>query len=253
MQLPARPLFLVENKHSPLLSYRIKLLIVSFIFFIAILSGSIPVPYDQSPEEPVVQAAESTYIQAENTAINNNEVAQSQIKVVTIGQKSVPHPTPRPTSIPPAKEEVWGIAKKIDTHTYTMQLGSDGKIGTKQEILAALNNYRRQHGSGELKWDDTLADFANRRAEYFTKINKLDNHDGFFDFVNKQDGFKKLGYGKLGENSSFGFTLEAVHLIEWVYAGDESHNSNQLDKNWHFTGIGVNGTSTDLIFATDKL
>jgi uncharacterized protein YkwD len=66
------------------------------------------------------------------------------------------------------------------------------------------------------------------------------------------DGFGKLGFSSLGENSSYGYLLEGVHLIEWVYAGDAPHDNNQLNSEWSHVGIGVNGTATDLIFGGRK-
>jgi len=114
--------------------------------------------------------------------------------------------------------------------------------------LLALNSYRQRNGRGALAWDGKLGDFAQGRASSFNSSGKLDNHAGFTDFINNHDGFHVLGFQSLGENSSYGFTLEAVHLIETVYAGDKPHNDNQLSSNWSSVGIGVSGTATDLVF-----
>jgi uncharacterized protein YkwD len=144
--------------------------------------------------------------------------------------------------------EEWGKAKQISEHSYTMNVGFDDRMATPQEILTALNSYRQKHGRNSLNWDDRLADYASFRAKYFTSINNLDDHAGFEEYVNNEDNLKKLGFWWVGENSSFGYRLEAVHLIEWVYAGDKPHDDNQLSSDWTHVGIGVDGYQTDLIF-----
>lgn len=147
----------------------------------------------------------------------------------------------------------WGTSKQLSEHTWTIRVGQDTKNGTAQEILVALNNYRQRHGKGTLTWHDALGNYAQSRAEYFVSKGDLDSHAGFNDYVNNQDGFNKLGFMSLGENSSIGYTLEGVHLIEWVYAGDKPHDDNQLDGQWTHVGIGVSGTATDLIFGGKKM
>jgi uncharacterized protein YkwD len=125
-------------------------------------------------------------------------------------------------------------------------------MGTPQEILKALNDYRLRFGSQPLTWDNNLASFAQSRADHLASIHQTDDHAGFLDYLNNQDGYNKLGFTWLGENISFGFQLEAVHLIEWMYAGDKPHNDNQLDNHWNYVGVGVNGTATSIIFGTGK-
>jgi uncharacterized protein YkwD len=147
----------------------------------------------------------------------------------------------------------WGVSKQISTHTWSIQVGQDNHEATAHEIFTALNLYRQAHGSHALQWSDALAGYAHDRAAAFARDRTLDDHRGFMDFVNNKDGFQKLGFAGLGENSSYGFTLEGVHLIEWVYAGDKSHDDNQLSNEWDWVGIGVSDTSTDLVFGGNQL
>lgn len=147
----------------------------------------------------------------------------------------------------------WGVAKQIGEHTWTMKVGQDQKTGSAQEILQSLNAYRQRHGVSTLFWDTGLGQFAQSRADLFSKNGSTDAHAGFTDFINNQDGFKKLGFMALGENSSFGYQVEAVHLIEWIYAGDAPHNDNQLNSQWTHVGIGVSGVATDLVFGGRKM
>ena len=162
-------------------------------------------------------------------------------------------PTVIPTKQTTEDDSEWGKAKQVSEHTWTMKIALDDKMATAQEIFEALNNYRRQHSREALTWDDRLASFAKQRAAYFTSIGKTDEHAGFISYTNSIDSVKGLGFWSLGENSSFGYRMEGVHLIEWVYAADEGHNNNQLDSNWNHIGVGVDGNQTDLIFGGNKM
>jgi uncharacterized protein YkwD len=97
-----------------------------------------------------------------------------------------------------------------------------------------------------------LGNYAQERAKYLNSIKTVDKHVGFNDFLENQDGFNKLGFNLLGENISYGYRLNGVHTIEWMYAGDKPHNDNQLNNRWDHVGIGVDGLATCLIFGTGK-
>lgn len=157
--------------------------------------------------------------------------------------------TPTPTS----DNEPWGVAKQIDEVTWTMKVGDDEVMATAKEIWEALNIYRQRYGSQVLNWDTKLGDYAQSRAKYLNSIKSVDKHEGFNNFVEKEDGFNKLGFTALGENISFGYRLNGVHIIEWMYAGDKPHNDNQLDTRWNYVGIGVDGLATCVIFGTGKM
>ncbi|MFZ2152985.1 MAG: CAP domain-containing protein [Microgenomates group bacterium] len=146
----------------------------------------------------------------------------------------------------------WGVANQIDEHTWTMRVAQDERMGTPAEILAALNDYRVRRGSQRLTWNDNLANYAQQRANYLNSIRTTDGHKGFADFLEKEDGYDKLGFTWLGENISYGYHMLGVHLIEWIYAGDKPHDDNQVNNRWNYVGIGVKGTATALIFGTGK-
>lgn len=241
-----------SSKLSLLVPKKIKLLIISLVILTAYLSGKIPLTTNINNKDNIVAEASDLKNTASLSTQYTTNTNPYQIKQLEIGQSTAPAPAPSPTSAP-IQDNAWGVVKKIADHTYTMQVRPDSVMATPQEILSSLNNYRFQHGSGQLEWNDNLGNFADQRAHSFTQTGSLDAHSGFLDFLNNQDGFKKLGFSNLGENSSYGFTLQAVHLIEWIYAGDEEHDSNQLNSDWHYVGIGVNGSATDLVFAGNKL
>lgn len=166
-------------------------------------------------------------------------------------------PSLKPTKVilnpTPTDSTPWGVAKQIDEHTWTMKIGDDPNMATPSEILSALNEYRHRYSSQILTTDSKLMAYAQSRVDYFNQIKNIDSHVGFNNFLEKEDGFNKLGFSYLGENISYGYQVNGVHLIEWVYAGDEPHNKNQLDSKWDHVGIAVKGTATCLIFATGKM
>lgn len=144
--------------------------------------------------------------------------------------------------------EEWGVAKQISERTWRMKVGQDQRMATAKEIFEALNVYRQRHGRNSLQWDDRLATYALSRAKYFTQIQNLDEHKGFEEYVRDENNLETLGFWLVGENASYGYKLEGVHLIEWVFAGDEPHNKNQLNPQWTHVGIGVDGYNVDIIF-----
>jgi uncharacterized protein YkwD len=146
----------------------------------------------------------------------------------------------------------WGIAKQVSEHGWTMKIQQDTRMATATEILEALNSYRTKFDAQKLTLDPTLTKYAQSRADYFASNNSLDEHKGFKDFLENQNGFEQLGFTWLGENASYGYKLLAVHLIEWVYAGDKPHDENQRSNRWNYVGIGVNKTATAIIFGTGK-
>lgn len=221
-------------------------------------------PYFEEPKEEEILAS----------AVND----VSSNKVVTARNEITPAPTvtPSPTVKPFAKNNLsltstptltpvpveqnqtqgdseWGVAKQIDENTWTMKVQNDSQMATPQEIFEALNNYRRTRGVGALSWADNLAQFAQERANKFKNDNKLDGHAGFNEYFQNQDNLKNIGYNGVGENSSIGYTMSGVHIIEWIFAGDAPHDNNQTNSKWQYVGIGVNGNAVDLVFGAVRI
>jgi len=158
-------------------------------------------------------------------------------------------PSPIPTKVDNRK---WGIAEQLSEHEWTITVLSDERMGTPEEIFEALNVYRERHGSGKLTRDDKLAEFAQTRADQFVKDRSLDSHAGFREFLSNQDNYASLGFWSVGENSCYGTRLVGVHIIEWIFAGDEPHDKNQLNPGWSHVGIGVKTTAVDVVFGKGK-
>ncbi|OGK20576.1 hypothetical protein A3C23_05265 [Candidatus Roizmanbacteria bacterium RIFCSPHIGHO2_02_FULL_37_13b] len=164
-----------------------------------------------------------------------------------------PKPKTVKKTVPKENTDPWGVAKKIGDHTYTIKLGHDNAMGSPNEIYEALNNYRNQMNKGYLSWDEKLAQYAQKRADYFKSINSTDEHAELNDYLDNRNGFVELSFNKVGENSYYGTPLYGVHVIEWLFASSSEHNSNQLDNSWSHVGIGSNGFSVDIIFGGGKM
>jgi len=170
----------------------------------------------------------------------------------TLKPTFIPIPTLVTTKYIDSDTAPWGVAQQIGEHTWTIKVGQDSVMASATEILDALNNYRVSRGSQKLTSDPKLTEYAQSRAEFFYQKKGLDSHQGFNNFLTNEDGFSKLGFTWMGENASYGYRLNGVHLIEWIYASDEDHNQNQLNNNWNYVGIGIKGTANCLIFGTGK-
>ena len=192
------------------------------------------------------EVEEITYDLTPTPTAIDEEVVPTK-KVMAGVTKKVAAPTPT------VDTEPWGVAKQVDELTWTMKVGEDEIMATASEIFEALNEYRNRYGSQTLTWDNNLGDYAQTRAKYLNSIKNVDKHEGFSNFVENEDGFNKLGFTALGENISYGYKLNGVHTIEWMYAGDEPHNENQLNNRWNYVGIGVDGLATCLVFGTGKM
>lgn len=151
-------------------------------------------------------------------------------------------------------KEKWGIAEKVvgTQYGWSMKIENDFTMGTAQEIFFALNRYRLKKNRGELNWSGSLANFAQQRAESLTEKGGVDDHKGFREYIHNEDFRKTLGFSRVGENTSCGYRMTAVHMIEWIFAGDVPHDDNQLNEKWSDVGVGVSGTCVSLVFGYNR-
>ncbi|KKQ09222.1 hypothetical protein A2858_01525 [Candidatus Daviesbacteria bacterium RIFCSPHIGHO2_01_FULL_36_37] len=124
---------------------------------------------------------------------------------------------------------------------------------SSKNILNALNSYREKMGVSKLSLNPALAEYAKFRVSHFSSIGSIDNHEGFRNFINSEDGFNKLGFMSLGENSGNGSFKDDADLIERFYGSHGPHNENQLDPKWTHVGIAVLGNFTDFIFGANPI
>lgn len=189
-----------------------------------------------------------------------NQVIKTTISTTTPTFKPSTTPAPLPSATPTAQPTLTPTSTPAPTASpgpvpsaAPVSANNSNLSGEVLDLFNALNNYRAKNGVNTLAWDSKLADFAQTRANSFNQNRGLDNHAGFLDFINNQNGFQKLGFYKLGENSSWNISTSAVDLIEQVYTQDSGHKQNELNPGWSHIGIGVAGTSTDFIFGGNKM
>ena len=115
-------------------------------------------------------------------------------------------------------------------------------------ILQALNIYRQSQGMRTIAWSESLAYFAQGRADKFNQDHHLDNHDGFHAFVSNPNNIKGFGFSYVAENSAYNVSLEPKKLIEESFATHELHNTIQLDPRWTHAGVGMKGRGVDIVF-----
>lgn len=190
--------------------------------------------------------------------------------IVEIRPSPTEEPTPTPTEIPtptpikkrvaltpkPTKSEVVQgpnssqyTAQKINDVTWRVSnVNNDDRMSTPSEIQNALNSYRGSHGLSNLSWDQKLGEYAQGRADLFSRNGSLDSHAGFQSFMNN-GGFNISGFNSLGENSAYlSGPMNADHIIRNIFGADGAHDGNQLDPSWTHVGIGVNGRAVNINF-----
>lgn len=164
-------------------------------------------------------------------------------------------PTPKPVdpyaNDPDLKDAQWGEAVQVSETGYRMKIAYDSVMATADDTFKALNLYRYTKGKSNLTWDGRLANYAYERAKYICE-NGSDGHAGFSDYIDNQEGYKVLGFYKLGENMSTHMKFTATHLIEWMYAADPAHDGNQLG-DWSHVGVGIYDDCSDLIFGNNMI
>lgn len=165
-------------------------------------------------------------------------------------QQVPPSPSPTRQIILPTRYDngrPWGEAWRQDDGSYTLKIVEDPAMSTPRELADAINTYRETKGVGRLEWSDTLAQYAQYRADYVAEHGS-DHHEGFNSFVQNEGGYDKLGFYCLGENMSEGFRLTGTHLVEWMYAQSPGHDANQLNSIFSRIGVGISGTVSVIIF-----
>lgn len=147
---------------------------------------------------------------------------------------------------PNLKDAKWGEAVKVREHEYTMKVGRDATMGSSQEIFEAVNNYRSVKGVGRLEWNEKIAALARERV--LELPSDKTPHEGYYRRIHEDGFYDEYGVNGVGENASLGYRLSGVHLIEWLYASDAGHESNQLNPRWNCVGIATSGDSSVLMF-----
>lgn len=231
-----------------MLPHHFKLFLIIIILLLTLYSGAASA--NNSVTEIVfVRQTQAVNFSNKNTqAVIIEEKAATLVSHIEIVGKKIDSPkvTVTPAENPEEKNTQEESSNKGNGEEKTESKSSDNTL------LEALNAYRQKNGKEPLSWDGKLAEYAQNRAELFSKQNGLDGHTGFNDFIKNQNGFNNLGFSSLGENSGIGHELEPAELIENIYGKSPSHNENQLNSRWSHVGIGVSNTATNFIFGGNK-
>lgn len=206
--------------------------------------------------------------------VEKRTILISPVVEITLAPTNTPVPTPTPTDTPtptpvrkktvttpiPTKSEIpqgsnssQYTAQKINDVTWKVSnISNDDHMASPQELLNALNSYRGSHGVGNLAFDQKLGEYAQGRADLFSKNGSLDSHAGFQNYMNN-GGFDLSGFNSLGENSAYlAGPMNADRIIRNIFGADGSHDGNQLDPSWTHVGIGVSGRAVNINFGKNK-
>lgn len=235
----------VNKKNSLfILSTQFKLFAVFLVLALSIFSGAVQAENTNQKDLVFVKQIAKYSAQQAQYYSNQGLILVRQVSAMTIADKKQVMPTKTPIAIAKQDEEKQEVKSATDIKSI------DKKA---DEFLTALNNYRQKKGLSPLQWDDKLGEYAQSRADMFNEQKGLDSHSGFNDFIHNQDGFKKLGFYSLGENSGYGHSTDPTSIIENSYGNSPSHDKNQLNPDWTNVGIGVSGTSTNFIFGGKRM
>lgn len=190
-----------------------------------------------TPAQNKVKTPNKTEVRGISTVSVNTPLPSPQITPsLTQTPKPTHTPTPSPKTVIPKSS------------------ASSGPIANNfsNQLLEALNNYRQKNGKSALSPDSKLQTYSKERSDLYQNIGKIDNHEGFNNLL-KNNGFQKLGFMELAENSSFGYNLSARELIEDIFAKSDYHNKNMLNPIYTHIGIGVSGSAANLVFGGRKI
>jgi len=101
-----------------------------------------------------------------------------------------------------------------------------------QQVLALVNQYRQEHGQGELLFDERLADLIMEHVKDMRRRGKL-SHEGF------QQRFEQSGRKMCVENVSFNALTPAEVVSDW--RNSPGHNANLLNASARYAGVAIEG------------
>lgn len=207
-----------------------------------------------SVSDPADSSLKNEYNTATIPTATNTPTPNLPANTPTPTIRPKPTATPTQTTIPKtATNNPQYTAEKIGESTWKVtNVKNDGQMASAQDIFNALNSYRGAHGSFNLSWDNSLSSLAQSRADTFASIGTLDGHQGFKNFMN-DDGFSKIGFNSLGENSAFlAVPMNGERIIKEIFGADSAHDGNQLDPSWQYIGVGINGNAVNINFGKNK-
>lgn len=117
------------------------------------------------------------------------------------------------------------------THSWKVVPPTGALAAEVQKAVANTNKLRAEVGASNLKYDERLSAYAQRRAE---EIVRLFNHKR----LNGQEIYVGFANGNRGENIAAGYgTADATVLTQW--RNSKGHYENMIAKGFTKIGIGV--------------
>lgn len=232
---------LLSKKHRKF-AFRKLIQSVLTIFVWAIPLVSLFFPKNQSLKSETQAKSVKYYMSVGNITVSNPSPSPSPTTIPTI----IPKPIDPYANDPILKDAQWGESVMVQEHSYKMKIGEDPVMANPREIYDALNTYRSTKGVSKVEWNDKMAALAAERV--LEVPSETTPHEGFNKRLDEEGFWREYNLLSAGENASYGYRMNGVHLIEWLYASDTGHDGNQLNPQWDSVGIAVSGESNVLIF-----
>lgn len=224
------------------------------IITFALFSGFIPslgILHANELEKQKVRAVPIEETHVRKPIQHDRNLVRTQLIALTREKLRVsPIPTPTPTE--KVKEEKLATSLSPEPKKEEEKLENTSQSATQQQLFHSLNTYRQKKGKSSLSWDGKLGGFAQSRADQFARDDKMDGHAGFKAMFDN-NGYQRMGFLKMGENSSMSDNTDSTYIIESLYAGSAAHEDNQLNDSYTHVGVGVSGKFTNLVFGGKKI
>lgn len=114
----------------------------------------------------------------------------------------------------------------------------DEELSQKEQLLADHNNERKKHGASALQIDESLAEAAQKHAEWMAQHNNM-THRGFENRI-------PPGFSTAGENIAYGQRDAHEVVDDWMHSS--GHRRNILNKDYDYVGFGVAKTKNGTIY-----
>ena len=215
----------------------VKILVIITVFVgIVFLTYAVNLPSQLTNIEKIGRSLLRTNTATSEAKIETSAVETGSIKNnLQTQNKKLPTPTPD-----------WSV-RKVDEHLTEFSVPISENMSTRDELFAAVNDYRKAHGLNTLTSNSTICDIAQKRAQEQVANGGLDNHAGFNKYGESQNEFIHLGEVLYG-----GQALSGVHIVEFGW--DRSltgHREALQNPSWQIGCGGIAGFYAAFVFANN--
>ena len=118
----------------------------------------------------------------------------------------------------------------------TMSYAQSPAVRTERDLLAAVNQARRNQGLEPLRWDESLAAAARRHAAVMAEHHSAQHAFGGEPGLSARVKQAGAHFSWLSENVTQGPSAEFIHT---QFMRSPSHRANILDMDMNSIGVGV--------------